>query len=660
MNTINNPKILIVDDEPDILELLSKLLTLEEYRVKTASRGREAIDLFRSEPFDLVITDIRMPGMDGVEVLKEIKQLDEDVEVIILTGFASVDSAVRTLRQDGAFDYLTKPLEDIDALIYTIDRALEKRRLRLDNNKKTEELAKANEELRIEIGERKRAEDAFRKSEEKYRILVENASDAIFIIQDEMIKFPNPKANAMVGYSSEELAEIPFIDLIHPDDRDMVFDVLKRVFRGDEIPGAYSLRMINKAGEELWVQLNVVFLSWEGQPASLSILRDITQQKGMEGQLLQAQKMEAIGTLAGGIAHDFNNLLMGIQGNTSLILMDIDSSSPHYEELEKIEQYVQDGADLSRQLLGFARKGKYEVKLINLNEVIEQNCTMFGRTKKEVTIHRKFQQDIWAVKGDMGQIGQVLMNLYLNAWDAMPRGGNLYLMTENVILDEDFGGRHQLASGNYVKLSVTDTGVGIDEETKKRIFEPFFTTKEMGRGTGLGLASVYGIIKNHNGIINVYSETNKGTTFNIYLPASEKHAAKKARSPEEMLKGSETILLVDDEDMILDAGNQMLEIMGYNVLIGGSGKEAIETYKKNQRQIHMVILDMIMPDMGGGAVYDEMKKMNPDVKVLLSSGYSIEGEATEILARGCNGFIQKPFRIIKLSHEIRKILDNNA
>lgn len=660
MNTINNPKILIVDDEPDILELLSNFLTYEGYQITTESRGQEAIDLFRSEPFDLVITDIRMPGMDGVEVLKEIKQLDEDVEVIILTGFASVDSAVRTLRQDGAFDYLTKPLEDIDALIYTIDRALEKRRLRLDNNKKTEELAKANEELRIEIGERKRAEDAFRKSEEKYRILVENASDAIFIIQDEMIKFPNPKANAMVGYSSEELAEIPFIDLIHPDDRDMVFDVLKRVFRGDEIPGAYSLRMINKAGEELWVQLNVVFLSWEGQPASLSILRDITQQKGMEGQLLQAQKMEAIGALAGGIAHDFNNLLMGIQGNTSLIFMDIDSSSPHYEKLEKIEQYVQDGADLSRQLLGFARKGKYEVKPINLNEAIEQNCTMFGRTKKEVTIHRKFQQDIWAVKGDMGQIGQVLMNLYLNAWDAMPRGGNLYLMTENVILDEDFGGRHQLASGNYVKLSVTDTGVGIDEETKKRIFEPFFTTKEMGRGTGLGLASVYGIIKNHNGIINVYSETNKGTTFNIYLPASEKHAAKKARSPEEMLKGSETILLVDDEDMILDAGNQMLEIMGYNVLIGGSGKEAIETYKKNQRQIHMVILDMIMPDMGGGAVYDEMKKMNPDVKVLLSSGYSIEGEATEILARGCNGFIQKPFRIIKLSHEIRKILDNNA
>jgi len=660
VNTINNPKILIVDDEPDILELLSNLLTDEGYQVTAKSRGQEAIELFRSEPFDLVITDIRMPGMDGVEVLKAIKQLDEDVEVIILTGFASIDSAVRTLRQNGAFDYLTKPLEDIDALIYTIDRALEKRKLRLDINKKTEELAKANEELRIEIGERNRAEDAFRKSEEKYRILVENASDAIFIIQDETIKFPNPKANAMMGYSSEELAGIPFIDLIHPDDRDMVFDVLKRVFRGDEVPGAYSLRMINKAGEELWVQLNVVFLSWEGQPAGLSILRDITQQKKLESQLLQARKMEAIGTLAGGIAHDFNNLLMGIQGNTSLILMDIDSSSPHYEQLEKIEQYVQDGADLSRQLLGFARKGKYKVKPINLNEAIEQNYTMFGRTKKEVTIHRKFQQDIWAVKGDMGQIGQVLMNLYINAWDAMPRGGNLYLMTENVILDEDFGERYQLVSGNYVKLSVTDTGVGMSEETKTRVFEPFFTTKGMGRGTGLGLASVYGIINNHNGIINVYSETDKGTTFNIYLPASEKHAEKKARLPKEMLKGSETILLVDDEDMILDTEKQMLEILGYNVLTGGSGKEAIEIYKKNQRQIHMAILDMIMPDMGGGAVYDEMKKMNPDVKVLLSSGYSIEGEATEILARGCNGFIQKPFTINKLSHEIREILDNNA
>ncbi len=537
MDSINNPKVLIIDDEPDILKTLETILTREEFEVKAAHDCREAIAVFTSESFDLVITDIKMPGMDGTEVLREIKQLDEDMEVIILTGFASIESAVKTLRDDGAFDYLTKPLENIDELIHAVNRALEKRRLRLDNKKKTEELAKANEELRIEIEERKR----------------------------------------------------------------------------------------------------------------------------LEGQLLEARKMEAIGTLAGGIAHDFNNLLMGIQGNASLMLLDVDLSQPNHEKLKSIAEYVRRGADLTKQLLGFARGGKYEVKPTDLNELIKNQNRMFGRTRKEITIREKYKKGLWAATVDQQQIEQVLLNLYINAWQAMPGGGVLYLQTENVALNEDFVKPFKLVPGKYVKISVADTGMGMNEAIRQRIFDPFFTTKEMGRGTGLGLASVYGIIMNHGGLINVYSKKGEGTTFNIYLPATESEVRdQKSEVSEDIRHGDEAVLLVDDDEMIVNVGKQMLEMLGYKVLTAGSGKKAIEIYKEKQRQIHIVILDMIMPDMSGGGVYDKMKEINPDVKVLLLSGYSIEGQATDILARGCNGFIQKPFKINEFSGKIRAILDNKV
>ncbi len=324
-----------------------------------------------------------------------------------------------------------------------------------------------------------------KESEEKYRLLVENANDAIFIAQDEVVKFPNPKTKAMLGYGAEELAKISFADLIHPEDRAMVLDRHKRrPEEEEESPSAYSFRMINRAGEELWVQLNSVFIIWEGRPATLNLLRDITQQKKLEAQLLQAQRMEAMGTLAGGIAHDFNYILMGIQGNASLVLLDTDSSLTHHERLRNIEQGVQSGADLTKQLLGFARGGKYEVKPTDLNELTKRNSDMFGRTKKQITMHATYQKDIWPVEVDQGQIEQVLLNLYVNAWQAMPGGGDLYLETENVRFDKAYLRPFGLEPGRYVKMSITDTGVGMDEATQQRIFEPFFTTREMGRGTG--------------------------------------------------------------------------------------------------------------------------------------------------------------------------------
>jgi len=510
------------------------------------------------------------------------------------------------------------------------------------------------------FGERKRAEEALQASEEKYRLLVQNSNDAIFIAQDGVIKFPNLKTEEMLGYSAAELVRIPFVNHIHPDDRDMVVEKHKRRLEGQKFPSTYSFRIRDKSGEELWVEINAVFIEWEGRPATLNMVRNITEKKKLEAQYLQAQKMEAVGTLAGGIAHDFNNLLMGIQGHTSLMLLDMSPTHPHHKMLRSIEEQVKSGADLTWQLLGFARGEKYEVKPTDLNAIIKKTSSMFGRTKKEISIHKSFQQDLWPVEADRGQIEQVLLNLYVNAWQAMPGGGNLFLETKNVILDENYVRPFDATAGNYVKISVTDTGVGMDEKTMKRIFEPFFTTKGMGRGTGLGLATVYGIVKAHGGFINIYSEKGHGATFNIYLPASEKKVEKEKKSSGQLLKGKEAILLVDDEEVVLNVSRMILEALGYKVFMARSGQEAIEVYKAKKEEIDLVILDMIMPGMGGENTFDLLKTINPNLKVILSSGYSLNGEATRIMEQGCQAFIQKPFSAKDLSQKIREALDGSS
>jgi CheY-like chemotaxis protein len=336
--------------------------------------------------------------------------------------------------------------------------------------------------------------------------------------------------------------------------------------------------------------------------------------------------------------------------------MDTGLDHPHFTHLKGIEDAIQRGADLSKQLLGFARRGKYEVRATDLNLLVEKSAEMFGRTRKEIRIHRKYEKDLRAVEVDQGQIDQVLLNLYVNAWQAMPGGGDLFLETNNVTLDRQQTELFNVEPGNYVKISITDTGVGMDEATRQRAFEPFFTTRKTGEGTGLGLASAYGIINNHGGVITAYSEPGHGTTLDIYLPASDKEVIKEMEPSIEILGGTETILLVDDEGMILDVGKEILTALGYRVMLATGGQEAIASYRENQDKIDMVILDMIMPDMGGGEVYNTLKEMNPKVKILLSSGYSVDGQAREILDRGCDGFIQKPFDVKHLSSKLREVL----
>jgi len=472
----------------------------------------------------------------------------------------------------------------------------------------------------------------------------------------------NDVACKMLGYSKEGLLGMEIAEIDAPESDVDVEHVIEELKAGRD--ALFEQTHVKKNGTRVPVEVHAQMFNYRDKLAVLSAVRDITERKladvekkQLEDQLQQAQKMEAIGTLAGGIAHDFNNLLMGIQGHASLMSLEVGSDHLHAEHLKGIGEMVKRGADLTRQLLGFARSGKYEVKATDLNDLILKSSQLFGRTKKETKISCSYQKDIWPAEVDRGQIEQVLLNLYVNAWQAMPGGGELSLQTENITLDKNYTEPLNVKPGNYVKISVADTGEGMDKETQKRIFDPFFTTKEMGRGTGLGLASAYGIIINHGGLINVYSEKGEGTTFTIYLPASEKRVTTEKELAQEVLVGTETILIVDDEDMIITVGETILKTLGYKVMTARSGKEALEIYEENRDKIDMVILDMIMPEVGGGKTYDLLKEICPNIKVLLASGYSINGQATEILERGCGGFIQKPFRIDELSQKIREVLD---
>ena len=514
-----------------------------------------------------------------------------------------------------------------------------------------------------DITQRRNAEEALRENEAKFRSLFDFSPQAIVLVDFDTAKIHevNDQFCALVGYRRDEIIGNTAVEL-------RLFSAHEQaaMYKSLSESGAVQGRAIefhSKPGLKISTQVYSRLIRINGQDFAVSILLDVTEQKRLEAQFQHAQRIEAIGTLAGGIAHDFNNLLMAIQGNVSLLRIQSGEDPVFDERLQTIEQFIQNGSDLTRQLLGFARGGKYEVKPVCLNELVRKSADMFGRTKKEIKIHYDLQEALWQVEADPGQIQQVALNLYVNAWQAMPSGGELYLKTDNLLLEEEFVHPWAIEPGKYVRVSVSDTGVGMNKETLERIFDPFFTTKEMGRGTGLGLASAYGIIKNHGGMIEARSHPGSGTTFEVFLPASEKGPEDTTEcqpnlEAAEPMKGTETILLVDDEPIILAVAQDLLKHMGYQVLAVSSGKDALEQYERSQRQIALVILDLIMPDMSGSQTYDGLKAINPNVKVLISSGYSVDGQASAILMRGGEGFIQKPFDEVRLSRKIREILDS--
>ena len=646
-----SPKILIVDDEPKMCESLRKLLGGKGYEVYTAGSGAEAREILQDRQYDVALVDMVMPDTDGHQMMDLINQKDPDTDVIVITGDTSLEFAIGALKR-GAYDYVRKPFE-FEELLTTVENALEQKRLKKDN-----EIINAKLEW----------------SEHRYRRLVESSPDIIYALDEAgNITFISNAAERLLCMDRQQLISKHYNTIIHEDDQEKAKWFFNERRTGERSTTGVELRLISSKGCGEPKSYNVQHLTIELKSTGIydkdvlesskkflgtyGVARDISDRKRLETQLRHAQKMEAVGTLAGGIAHDFNNLLMGIQGYASLMLIKTDPEHPHHKNLSSIEHLVQNGADLTKQLLGFARDGKYDVKSTNMNEIARDTIRMFGRTKKEISVYEEYETTIWPVEVDQGQLQQVLLNIFVNAGQAMPGGGDLTLVTENVILGAQDAKAIGLPPARYVRTSVSDTGVGIDEVARQRIFEPFFTTKEFGHGTGLGLASAYGIIQNHQGTIVVDSQVDKGTTFHIYLPASEKGIKDEKPFFEYNQKDPETVLLVDDEDFILKVGSQLLRELGYTVLTAGSGKEALEIYTANRDKIDIVVLDMIMPGMGGGETYDSIKALKLDVKVLLSSGYSIMGEARAILNRGCQGFIQKPFTMKSFSEKLKEILD---
>lgn len=527
---------------------------------------------------------------------------------------------------------------------------------------RTAELMEANNRLTAEITERKRAEEALRESAFKYRSVVTNANDAIFITQDGFIKFPNPSTLAMTGYSEEEYARIPFADLIHPEDREMVLDRHQRRLRGEDVPNPYSFRIINKSGEEMWIHLNAVLTEWEKRPAVLCFARDVTDHKRLETQFQQAQKMEAVGTLAGGIAHDFNNLLQSILGYTEILLMD-DRLNHASQDLQQIKRAAERGGELTQQLLTFSRKVQSRLRPVNLNHEVIQVEKLLKRTiPKMIEVELRLAKDLKHIDADPAQIEQVLMNLAINSRDAMPEGGRLVIVTENVVLSEAFcKNLLEVKPGEYVQLMVSDTGHGMDRETIKHIFDPFFTTKGLGKGTGLGLAMVYGIVKSHNGYILCESEPGKGTTFRIYFPViREEKIEESSKEDREIKGGSETILLVDDEDPLRNLGEQIFTKYGYKVIKAPNGEAAVKIYEEKRKDIDLILLDLIMPGMGGKKCLERLLQINPKAKVVIASGYSSEGSSQDLLKEGAKGFIGKPFNMKEMLQAIREVLDESA
>ena len=486
---------------------------------------------------------------------------------------------------------------------------------------------------------------------------LENFQEGIWVVdKDGFTTYANPRMAEILGYSSDELRGKRLSEFMEEKESQRAARSLERQKEGVRERHHFVFR--HKNGGKIWTRVKTSpILDPTGMPCgAIASVSDITETRKLEGLLIRAQKMEAIGTLAAGIAHDFNNLLMGIQGRISLMMMD--GSMPHsfMEHLKAVEQYVQSAANLTKQILGFARESRFGTTVTDLTELVRRSSMMFGRTRKEIRIHFAPQKGLWSVEADPGQIEQVLLNLYLNAWQAMPGGGDLYLETKNTALDETRVTPYGLEPGRFVRVCVRDTGAGIPQSVVEKIFDPFFTTKTMGVGTGLGLFTAYGIIANHKGFIEVSSEEGVGSAFSFFLPATEKEPDPLSERPQEIAKGAETILLVDDEEMVLDVTKEILEKTGYKVLTARSGRQAVELYEKNLAHIDLVILDMIMPDMGGETTFEALKDIHSEVKVLLSSGYTVEGLASRMLAQGCRGFLQKPFLLQELSKKIREAL----
>jgi PAS domain S-box-containing protein len=512
-----------------------------------------------------------------------------------------------------------------------------------------------------DITRRKRAEMEMRKSAERFRSLIENAQDIITVIDPQgVFLFQSPASRRLLGRSPEEFVGRNAFEFVHPEDAAGVQEALRRVVESPDLPQTALFRFRHADGS--WRMLEGIgrLLTGEDPPQLVVNSRDVTDRRALEDQLRLAQKMEAIGALAGGIAHDFNNVLTAIIGYGTLLASRLASDPSGSEEIDEILRASERAAGLTRQLLAFSRRQVLEPVVLSVNDLIADFEKLLKRLiREDVELVTRLDSSVGNVRADPGQLEQVVMNLVVNGRDAMPGGGRLTIETANVDLDEAYAQRHaSVRPGRYIMVAVSDTGTGMDAETQARIFEPFFTTKEKGEGTGLGLSTVYGIVKQSGGNIWVYSEPGKGTTFKVYFPRVDEIAAEGVPHSADSLPGvgTETILLVEDELSIRALAKRVLEERGYRVLEAGSGKDALERIRGEEGQIHLLLTDLVMPDMGGTELASRLEDKHPTIRVLFMSGYTDDGVVRNGLLGPGRAFLQKPFTPTILARKVREIL----
>jgi len=638
-------RVLVVDDDLAHAEMVVQFLRLTEAwsdaGIDTAPTYDQALDALTTKTYDVAFFDYWLGSRDGLSLLREIRTRGIWTPVIVLTSRGAEDVAVEAMKA-GAADYLSKAHLSVEALERTVRYALA---------------------LRAEEQHRQQAEAALRASEERFRALVENSSDALLLLDAEgRVTYVTISSQRHLGWKPEEMVGRSIFDFLHADDRETITARMAETLQDPAAPISAEVRFLHADGNERTME--VVGVNRLGDSSVRAIVikaRDITDKRRLEEHLRQVQKMEAVGALAGGVAHDFNNLLTAILGYCNLMLDDVPKEDPLRQDLEEIRSAGERAAALTRQLLAFSRRQMLQPQIVDINTLVRQLEKLLHRLLSEdIVLVTALAPDLHTVKVDPASIEQVLVNLAVNSRDAMPEGGQLTIETANVELDSAYAETHvTVIPGQYVMLAVGDTGEGIDAATKARIFEPFFTTKEQGKGSGLGLATVYGIVKQSGGYIWVYSEVGHGTVFKVYFPLAESHAspAHAAGSDADLKKqGWETVLLVEDEDAVRALAREVLRRYGYVVLESRHGVDALRLAERHTDDIHLMITDVVMPHMSGRELAERLCSVRPKMKVLFMSGYTDHAVMNRALTPG-SSFLQKPFTPETFARKVRQVLD---
>jgi two-component system, cell cycle sensor histidine kinase and response regulator CckA len=616
-------RLLIVDDDAAVLDILQRLLSGDGTEIALAEGGVQALQLARSAPFDVALLDKNLIGENGLDLGRELRKLQPELELIVVTGYASVESAIEAV-QLGVFDYVTKPIEDMAGLVTKVRHAAEKSALRRSQRQLLQRLAEERQ---------------------RYHRLVDSSPDAVLVIDAATgaITEANPAAQRLYGFSAGELHGQPFSTLA-------LGEGLHRRRDGSEFPVEASSSEFEAGGTRLRV-VSVRDVSERERAAK--------KQRELEERLRLSQKMEAIGRLAGGVAHDFNNLLAVLKAHAEFLKEGLVEGDPAHEDVDGILQATGRGAALIRQLLVFSRRKQPDDTTTDLNEAVLDAHKLLARVLGEqVPIELQLARPSCQVRASLDQLSQVLINLALNARDAMPGGGRIVVCTERLDAEASRSTSHGLLpAGRYVRLSVSDTGLGMTQEVQQRIFEPFFTTKPEGKGTGLGLATVWAIVEAAGGTVSVESAPGAGTTFHVFLPVPAKADARDAARPAEVPERGrgETVLLVEDEDTLRAVVKRMLTTGGYQVLEASNGAAALRLARTAGTRIDLVVSDIVMPQMSGRELARQLSAERPALPVLFMTGYS--EEAAVDLQAGSPRVIQKPFGGAALLSKVRRLLD---